>query len=125
MDAILDNEFTFMTLLYGVIFMLAGLLYKLFPPKKMSWYYGVQTKSARRNQDTWREATLFIATPVIIIGLLFIGFAFLPFIFENAIIFNFRSASLLIFISLILLHLFTERHLNKLFDKRGNRIHNA
>jgi uncharacterized membrane protein len=125
MNTILDNEFTFLTLLYGVLFVIAGVLYKILPPKKMSWYYGVQTKAARRNEQTWKEATLFVATPAICIGLLFILISFLPFIFESATIFSIRLAFILIFASLILLHSLTQRHLNRNFDKEGNKIQNA
>lgn len=125
MNTILDNEFTSLTLLYGILFVIAGFLYKIFPPKKMSWYYGVQTKAARRNEQTWKEATLFVATPAICIGLLFVAISFLPFIFESATFFNFRLAFILIFASLLLLNTLTQRHLNSNFDKDGNKIQNA
>jgi uncharacterized membrane protein len=124
METILNNEFATLTLLYGALFILGGLVHKLFPPKKMTWYYGVQTKSARRNEETWKEATLFVSTPAIIIGLLFIGLAFLPYVFENASVLNFKTAMIIIPASLLVLHYITVRHLNKLFDKAGNRINN-
>ncbi|MBK9256410.1 MAG: SdpI family protein [Saprospiraceae bacterium] len=122
MDTIFENDFTTLSLLFGVIFTITGSLYKLFPPKKMIWYYGMQTKSARRTEETWKEANFFVASPAIIIGLLMIVLAFFPFIFESATIFKSGTAFILLFFSLMILYFITERHLAKMFDKNGNKI---
>jgi len=125
MNALLENEFASFTSLYGIACILGGVIYKLFPPKKMTWYSGVQLKVAKQNTETWKEANQFMSTPAIIIGTLFIALACLSFVFENSTIFTYRSASILIFTSFIILYHLLHKHLNKLFDKSGNRIQNA
>lgn len=122
MDLILDNEFAALTLLYGILFIITGVLYKLFPPKRMIGYHGVQTKAARRGEDCWKEANRFVATPALTTGILFSFLSLLPLLLKNAGFLNSRFAFLLIFASLYVLHFATTRHLNKLFDKEGNRI---
>jgi hypothetical protein len=82
--------------------------------------YGVKIKAAMRSDHTFTEATKFMATPLIIIGILFITFLIISFVFNHANAFQWSPAMMLFFISNLLLFNLTQDHLNKFFDEDGN-----
>ena len=109
------------TQLIGFIFLIVGLLFRMFLPKKINPLYGYRTSSSRKNLDTWKTANKYSASLMIFegIALLFIGFIASTFPDSGAIG---SVVGFLLFIgSIILLIGSTEKHLDKLFDKDGNR----
>ncbi|ESU24162.1 hypothetical protein FEDK69T_05970 [Flavobacterium enshiense DK69] len=57
-----------MPLLCGIIFMIAGLVMYLFPPKKINSLYGYRTSSSMKSQQTWDFAQRFSAIKLLQIG---------------------------------------------------------
>ena len=49
----INNLFSYIILTSGLVFCLAGLIMKYFPPKKINSFYGYRTKSSMRNQKSW------------------------------------------------------------------------
>jgi uncharacterized membrane protein len=48
-----------MPVLIGAIFIVAGILSGLYPPKKISHYYGYRTRRSMRDQESWDFANRF------------------------------------------------------------------
>jgi uncharacterized membrane protein len=125
MDAILDQEFTSLVFMYGGIFLVGGILFKLFPPKRMTWYNSTETEYTPQNEAIWRERIKFITTPMILTGLLSIALSFLPLVFDKATIFTFESANILCFALFYLTTLAEKRHLKKVFGDGENTVNNS
>lgn len=114
-------DFTFITLLYGVMMTVVGVCYNFFPPKKISWSYGVLIKAALRNNDTFREAAKYVSIPMIQIGICWILISFLPFIFHHANVFQWTPGIMLTTMSSLILLIKTQDYLRKIFDENGHR----
>jgi immunity protein, SdpI family len=50
-----------MPLLCGIIFMIAGMVMYIFPPKKINSFYGYRTSSSMKSIDHWHFAQHFSA----------------------------------------------------------------
>jgi uncharacterized membrane protein len=107
--------------LFGVIFMIVGLLASKFPPKAVNMYYGYRTRRSMLNQDTWMEANRY--APILMtrlgLGCLLLGIGF-GFFIGNLTVHLFLMAGITL-IAVILILVLTEKRLNTLFDKAGNR----
>ncbi len=114
------NEFSFLTFLAGGIFLITGLIYKFNPPITMTWY-AIQLKTARRSRETFRETVRFAAKPIAFAGLILLIVGFSPIFFFNLNFFNIVLANILILITCILLISLINRHINRIFDEKGNR----
>ncbi|MFA6276170.1 MAG: SdpI family protein [Pedobacter sp.] len=117
----MDNSLTSITLIVGLIFFIVGLLFKMFPPKKINSIYGYRTSSSMRNLDTWTVANKYSAGLMIFegIGMTIIGILILMFSGIGTIGTGISVGFVILFV--ILLIVLTEKHLNNLFDKDGNR----
>ena len=60
MDTILEycNQ---MLLLVGIVFILAGSIMYVFPPKKINSFYGYRTASSMQSQQKWNFAQTYSA----------------------------------------------------------------
>ncbi len=109
------------TLLAGVIFIVVGMIMKVYPPKKINWFYGYRTNTSRRSQETWDEGNSYSAKTMVVAGIVLaiIGFVFLliPGITGTDIIIGVAF----VLLSALAMIVLTEVHLNKLFDKEGKR----
>jgi uncharacterized membrane protein len=108
-------------LISGLTFVICGYILKKYPPAQINMWYGYRTSSSRKNSDTWAvgnvySANLFISGGIIFTCLGLISFA-LP---DMGLTGAFIAQGLLIGFIIILIAA-TEMHLNKLFDKDGNR----
>jgi uncharacterized membrane protein len=119
------GEFSFLTFLAGGFLIITGTIYKLRPPKKMTWFGAMQLKTARRSEDAWKEAIRFAAKPIIFAGLLLIVAGLSPMFLSRFRFFTFTSATTLIFATTLLLIFLINKHLNNLFDEAGNRRDDA
>lgn len=68
-------------LLCGCIFMIAGVVTYLFPPKKINPLYGYRTSSSMRSQERWEFAQRFSTIRMIIASLALILISFAGLIF--------------------------------------------
>lgn len=107
-------------LMMGPLILLAGLIFKFFPPKKINVLYGYRTKRSMLNDDTWQFANVFSSNLMIAAGLFT---TLIQIIFWNYSMEDFILASLAaLLISLCLSIILTEIKLKKTFDKDGNRL---
>jgi uncharacterized membrane protein len=98
----MEATLTLVTFKIGMVLFIVGLVFITFPPTKINSIYGYRTTNSRRNLDTWKVANKYSAELMM---------------FEGLII----AAIGLVFSSFIIVVVATEKHLNKLFDKEGNR----
>lgn len=56
-------------LLFGAVFIIAGIILSLFPPKKINSIYGYRTASSMRNKETWDQANKYSSRLMIILGI--------------------------------------------------------
>ena len=118
-------DFSFLTFLAGGLLIITGIVYKLKPPKKITWFGAMQLKTARRSEEAWKEAIRFAAKPIMLAGLFLIVAGLSPIFFSSFRFFTFSSAMTLIFVTSLLLISLINKHINSLFDEAGNRRDNA
>src|SRR5438034_993973 len=110
-----------MTLAIGFVFLIIGLLFRIFSPRKINSVYGYRTSSAKRNIDTWRTANKYSASLMLLEGIILIIIGFIALQLPDSGVIGAAFGFALFFASIIILAVLTEKHLNKLFDKDGNR----
>ena len=106
--------------LIGLVFIVIGILMRLYPPKDINRTLGYKTPFAMKNKDTWNEGNRFFCILIIGGGILFI---ILIFIFEYIYVSNFkdRLLGIIMFVIIIGSMIFTEIHLRRVFHRDGNR----
>jgi hypothetical protein len=120
MEKVLENEFAFLTLLAGVAMLTTGIIFRLFPPKKLRWYNSIPLQSGwQYNEDIQRKAMRWTVKPSIIMAGLFIGLAILSLTFP-APFFTFSSAIFLTIVCYSVAILLRNRYLKRHFDENGN-----
>lgn len=106
----------------GIIVLMLALptIFYFFPPKKVNSVYGYRTLFSMLNQDTWTEANTYF-------NLKHLQFAIANFVVSLSLFFILPTLTLttLVAISAIFPAMFamflTSKHLDKTFDKNGNR----
>ena len=56
--------------LTGIIVTILGIIFYLYPPKKINHLYGYRTKRSMRNQETWDAANRYSTVLMILAGIL-------------------------------------------------------
>lgn len=59
------DEFINPALLCGIVFLIAGIVTKLFPPKKINYLYGYRTARSMRSLEEWNYAQKYSAIKMI------------------------------------------------------------
>ena len=115
-----------MGLLFPAIMILFGAVFTKTAPKKINYIFGYRTDISMKNRDTWEFAHKYIGKLWFRFGLLLIPITVIPMLFvisktENIV----GTVGLIVgFINTIVLIVpifFTEKALNKAFDKDGKR----
>ena len=115
-----------MGLLFPVVMILFGTMFMKSAPKKINYIFGYRTEMSMKNRDTWEFAHKHIGKLWFRFGLLLIPITVIPMLFvisktENIV----GTVGLIVgFINTIVLIVpifFTEKALNKAFDKDGKR----
>jgi len=117
----MEATLTLVTFKIGLIIFIVGLLFIMFPPTKINSFYGYRTTNSRRNLDTWKVANSYSAILMSIEGLILAVIGLLTTFFNDNKSIETALGIGLMFSSFIILVVATEKHLNKLFDKDGNR----
>ncbi len=106
----------------GIILLIAGIILKLFSPKKINSFYGWRSNYAQKNQETWDEAQRYGAKQLMYGGIIatIVGYI-LPKIFEE-ISRHFYGISFIVIVVLVIYR--GEHHLRKKFNEEGNRKEN-
>ncbi len=112
---------TTLTITMGLIFFIVGLLFWIFPPRKINSIYGYRTSSSKRNLDTWTIANKYSATIMIIQGFILTIIGLTTLLFPDSGAIGTAVGFVLFISSIVILAVATEKHLDKLFDKEGNR----
>lgn len=78
-----DNDLFMIPILCGVIFVLAGIIMRYSPPKKINSLYGYRTRSSMKNQERWDFAQQYSSKYLMKFGVLLalsggIGFFYHP-----------------------------------------------
>ena len=110
-----------MPLLIGsFILLIAGIILKLFPPKKINSLYGWRSNYAQKNQEIWDEAQRYGAKQLMYGGVfgIIVGYI-IPYIFEKHST-DIAGIGFLVLVGVVFFR--GEHYLRKKFDKEGNRI---
>jgi uncharacterized membrane protein len=114
-----DWELLFSATITSFVFLVGGLLWRRFPPKKINFWYGYRTRRSMANQEIWEYANdlgarmfLYLGAVELIIGLgaYFLYPDYAPTIALLAMLFGIGIGMYL-----------CETQLNKRFDKNGNQ----
>lgn len=68
-----ESGFSTLLVLVGGIFIIAGLITYIFPPKKINYFYGYRTKSSMKSIERWRFAQRYSSILMAKYGLLIIA----------------------------------------------------
>lgn len=115
-----------MGLLFPVVMILFGTMFMKSAPKKINYIFGYRTDMSMKNRDTWEFSHKYFGKLWFRLGLLLIPITVIPMLFvisktENIV----GTVGLIVgFINTIVLIVpifFTEKALNRTFDKDGKR----
>jgi len=109
-------------LIAPLLILILAIVYRIFPPKKINWFYGYRTKLSMKNLDTWHEANRFASNLLLICSVAYLCFVMLCVLFIHD-----RERQMLISTIVLFFYLFgivfiTEWRLKKLFNESGKRI---
>jgi len=113
-------------LLFPTIMILFGTLFMKSAPKKINFLFGYRTELSMKNRDTWEFAHKYIGKLWFRFGFLLIPLVVIPMLLvigntENVVAIVGLIVSFVNTVTLIVPVFFTEKALNKVFDKEGNR----
>lgn len=122
MKNIVHSTFFNADILAGIIFLVMGLVIRIFPPKTRKKIYGYRSFLSTRNQETWVEANHFAARHSLRIAyvLLAIGLV-IGVLFETQSNWYYLLSVGAVIIAAMNLRGETEWHLSRLFDDHGER----
>ena len=115
-----------MGLLFPAIMIPSGAIFTKTAPEKINYIFGYRTDMSMKNRDTWEFAHKYIGKLWFRLGLLLIPITVIPMLFvignsENVVAAVGLIVSFVNTVTLIVPIFFTEKALNKSFDKDGNR----
>jgi len=115
-----------MGLLFPAIMILFGAVFTKTSPKKINYIFGYRTDMSMKNRDTWEFAHKYIGRLWFRFGLLLIPITVIPMLFvignsENVVATVGLIVSFVNTVTLIVPIFFTEKALNRTFDKDGKR----
>ena len=115
-----------MGLLFPAVMILFGAVFTKTAPKKINYIFGYRTDMSMKNRDTWEFAHKYIGKLWFRFGLLLIPITVIPMLFvignsENVVAAVGLIVSFVNTVTLIVPIFYTEKALNKAFDKDGNR----
>ena len=115
-----------MGLLFPAIMIMFGAVFAKTAPKKINYIFGYRTDMSMKNRDTWEFAHKYIGKLWFRLGLLLIPITMIPMLFvigrtENIVGAVGLVVSFINTVALIVPIFFTEKALNRTFDKDGNR----
>ncbi len=103
---------------YCIFMLLVSFIFMKFPPKKMNYFYGYRTRRSMANQQIWRVANEYSAKLMVKITL--ISFALPPVLYFLYPQLNLLITIIIHTVMLLSTLYFTEKLLNKDFDRNGN-----
>ena len=115
-----------MGLLFPAIMILFGAVFTKAVPKRINYIFGYRTELSMKNRDTWEFAHKYFGKLWFRLGLLLIPITVIPMLFvignsENVVATVGLIVSFVNTVTLIVPIFFTEKALNRTFDKDGKR----
>ena len=115
-----------MGLLFPAIMILFGAVFTKTAPKKINYIFGYRTDMSMKNRETWEFAHKHIGKLWFRLGLLLIPITVIPMLFvigntQNVVATVGLIVSFVNTVTLIVPIFFTEKALNRTFDKDGKR----
>ena len=112
--------------LFPVVMILFGTMFMKSAPKKINYIFGYRTDMSVKNRETWEFAHKYIGKLWFRFGLLLIPITVIPMLFvignsENIVGTVGLIVSFVNTVTLIVPIFFTEKALNRTFDKDGKR----
>jgi len=111
-------------LIIGIVFTIAAVIFKKFPPKKINMWYGYRTGLSIKNQETWEIAQEYSSKLMVIEGIILIIFGVIFGVISAQMENKVKNVILFIFIVIIIPVIFfwliasTEIYLRKYFNKK-------
>lgn len=97
----------------ALTFLALGILFKLFPPKKINLMYGYRTTRSMKNIESWKVANSYAAQLMIII---FLFIAPIIYLLDNYTTNDYGIIDILLFgVAFLLIYILTERKLKTTF----------
>ena len=96
----------------GPLMLIIAVLTKIFPPRKINWFYGYRTRRSMQSQEAWIEANTYSSNALIVVGLSASFFQLITYTLFDVETSLLLSATFLI-IGLFLGIFFTEHHLKR------------
>lgn len=122
MNNFIHSTFFNADILAGIIFLLMGLLIKLFPPRNRKKIYGYRSFLSTRNHDTWKEANNFAGRHSLKIAYVLIGIGIvIGLVFQTQSNWFYLLSVGAVIIAAMNLRGETEWHLSRLFEDDGQR----
>lgn len=113
----------------GIIFAIfGGLVFRLFPPKKINHIYGYRSRFSMKAQSIWKEAQRYCANTFILIGVIIFVLGVLEYFLFQVINVTEMIEKTIEFIevlvSILVMYFRCETHLKNMFNEDGS-IKNA
>lgn len=122
MQRIIHSTFLNADILVGLLFLLMGLLMKIFPPKTRKNIYGYRSFLATRNEETWQEANHFATKHSLKIAYVLIGIGIvIGFFFKTQNNWYYLFSVGTVIIAVLNLRGETEWYLSQHFEDNGER----
>ena len=114
----MDSVYLWVNIGQGVLVLIMGYIYKIYPPRKINYIYGYRTRRTMSNQKIWEYANRIGARMIVRAGwvVLVIGII-TTYLFPDDSILITASAMV---ITLLLGYYLCELDLNRHYDRRGN-----
>jgi uncharacterized membrane protein len=117
MHANVDFSFIEMPFVVGLIFLIIGVFFYFFPPKKINYIYGYRTNTSMENQEKWDFSQKYSAVKMIQGGLIFLVVSSFGLLFPLSSDQRIIIGIVALLINLVGLFYFTEKALKKQFPK--------
>jgi uncharacterized membrane protein len=116
MEKLLENVLG-ISALCGVIFILAGWVVYVFPPKKINYLYGYRTSASMKSQERWDFSQRYSAVQMIRIGFIMVSLSFVGKVLPNTEITQLVGGLAITILGAVYIMLSTERELKKRFKE--------
>jgi len=111
-------EYLIASTVTSLAFIIGGVLWKVYPPKKINYLYGYRTRRSMSNQQIWNYANTIGAKMFLYLGISLFVLSFLAYILIPE-----KSPMIALFAMLVGVGIgmyWCETQLDKRFDKNGN-----
>ena len=109
----MENTIGLVTSGVGLIFIILGIIFLLFPPKKINNYYGYRTTQSMQSQQKWDFAQIYSSKLMIWNGVVLIIFGMLSLSLKLSPIFNTTLNIIVLFLGIAIMIWKTENALKK------------